>query len=84
MQVGPSRELFELWAPDSRNGLIVTGYSVEGTLARVSAKRSDLGIRYLLSVHKIRQWTMFFPNTSVLQNFFCPELFVHFLKILFL
>ncbi|KAF8893375.1 Metallo-hydrolase/oxidoreductase [Infundibulicybe gibba] len=34
MQVGPSRELFELWAPDSRNGLIITGYSVEGTLAR--------------------------------------------------
>jgi Cft2 family RNA processing exonuclease len=36
MQSGTSRELFELWAPDSRNGLIVTGYSVEGTLARVS------------------------------------------------
>lgn len=36
LQSGTSRELFELWAPDSRNGLIVTGYSVEGTLARVS------------------------------------------------
>ncbi|KAG2016263.1 endoribonuclease ysh1, variant 2 [Coprinopsis cinerea AmutBmut pab1-1] len=34
MQVGPSRELFELWAPDARNGLIITGYSIEGTLAR--------------------------------------------------
>ncbi|KAF8160624.1 beta-lactamase-like protein [Crassisporium funariophilum] len=34
MTVGPSRELFELWAPDSRNGLIITGYSIEGTLAR--------------------------------------------------
>ncbi|KAF5348747.1 hypothetical protein D9758_006830 [Tetrapyrgos nigripes] len=34
MHSGPSRELFELWAPDSRNGLIITGYSVEGTLAR--------------------------------------------------
>ncbi|TFK96328.1 beta-lactamase-like protein [Pterulicium gracile] len=34
MQVGASRELFELWAPDSRNGLIITGYSVEGTPAR--------------------------------------------------
>ncbi|KAJ7480173.1 beta-lactamase-like protein [Mycena galericulata] len=34
MQSGPSRELFELWAPDSRNGLIITGYSIEGTLAR--------------------------------------------------
>lgn len=36
MQSGPSRELFEMWAPDARNGLIITGYSVEGTLARVS------------------------------------------------
>ncbi|VDC03578.1 unnamed protein product [Peniophora sp. CBMAI 1063] len=34
MQTGPSRELFEMWAPDARNGLIITGYSVEGTLAR--------------------------------------------------
>ncbi|KAF9462338.1 beta-lactamase-like protein [Collybia nuda] len=34
MNNGPSRELFELWAPDSRNGLIITGYSIEGTLAR--------------------------------------------------
>ena len=36
MQTGPSRDLFELWAPDSRNGVIITGYSIEGTLARVS------------------------------------------------
>lgn len=36
MQSGPSRELLELWAPDSRNGLIITGYSIEGTPARVS------------------------------------------------
>ncbi|TCD67440.1 endoribonuclease ysh1 [Steccherinum ochraceum] len=34
VQSGPSRELLELWAPDSRNGFIVTGYSVEGTMAR--------------------------------------------------
>ncbi|KAL9708703.1 endoribonuclease ysh1 [Leucoagaricus gongylophorus] len=34
MQVGPSRELFELWAPDARNGLIITGYSIEGTPAK--------------------------------------------------
>ena len=40
MQSGPSRELLELWAPDSRNGLIVTGYSIEGTMARVSRLRS--------------------------------------------
>ncbi|KIP11636.1 hypothetical protein PHLGIDRAFT_99467 [Phlebiopsis gigantea 11061_1 CR5-6] len=34
MTNGPSRELLELWAPDSRNGVILTGYSIEGTLAR--------------------------------------------------
>ncbi|KIJ58376.1 hypothetical protein HYDPIDRAFT_34247 [Hydnomerulius pinastri MD-312] len=34
LQTGPSRELLELWAPDARNGLIITGYSIEGTLAR--------------------------------------------------
>ncbi|EJF65154.1 Metallo-hydrolase/oxidoreductase [Dichomitus squalens LYAD-421 SS1] len=34
MNSGPSRELLELWASDSKNGCIVTGYSVEGTMAR--------------------------------------------------
>ena len=36
MNNGPSRELLELWAPDPRNGVIMTGYSIEGTMARVS------------------------------------------------
>lgn len=40
MDSGSSRELFELWAPEPRNGLIITGYSVEGTLAKVSGLRS--------------------------------------------
>lgn len=33
MQSGASRELFESWAPDKKNGILVTGYSVQGTLA---------------------------------------------------
>lgn len=33
MQNGASRELLERWAPDSKNGVVVTGYSVEGTMA---------------------------------------------------
>ncbi|KAH9998453.1 beta-lactamase-like protein [Russula compacta] len=41
LQTGTSRELFELWAPDSRNGLIVTGYSVEGTPAREIMNEPD-------------------------------------------
>lgn len=34
LQSGPSRELLEKWAPDPKNGLMLCGYSVEGTLAR--------------------------------------------------
>ena len=34
LQNGTSRELLERWAPDSRNGVVITGYSVEGTMAR--------------------------------------------------
>lgn len=34
LQNGPSRELFVKWAPDSKNGVIFTGYSVEGSLAK--------------------------------------------------
>ena len=33
MQSGLSRELFELWCSDKRNGLMMPGYSVAGTLA---------------------------------------------------
>jgi cleavage and polyadenylation specificity factor subunit 3 len=35
LQNGVSRQLLEKWAPDRRNGLVLCGYSVEGTLARV-------------------------------------------------
>jgi len=34
LQSGMSRELFEAWCPDSRNGVIIPGYCVEGTLAK--------------------------------------------------
>jgi cleavage and polyadenylation specificity factor subunit 3 len=34
MQNGVSRELLERWAPDPRNGVVITGYSVEGTMAK--------------------------------------------------
>lgn len=34
LQNGVSRELLERWAPDNRNGVVITGYSVEGTMAR--------------------------------------------------
>jgi Cft2 family RNA processing exonuclease len=67
MQTGPSRELLELWAPDSRNGLIITGYSVEGTLARVSNYLLAVGILRIACcfVHNISQWALFSPSTSL-------------------
>ncbi|XP_068152069.1 cleavage and polyadenylation specificity factor 73 [Drosophila tropicalis] len=34
MQSGLSRELFESWCTDPKNGVIVAGYCVEGTLAK--------------------------------------------------
>ncbi len=35
LQSGLSRELFEGWCTDSKNGCIIAGYCVEGTLAKV-------------------------------------------------
>lgn len=34
MQSGLSRELFESWCTEKRNGVIIAGYCVEGTLAK--------------------------------------------------
>ena len=34
LQSGVSRDLLERWAPSDRNGVIITGYSVEGTMAK--------------------------------------------------
>ncbi|KAF2717283.1 hypothetical protein K431DRAFT_288664 [Polychaeton citri CBS 116435] len=34
LQNGVSRTLLERWAPESKNGVVITGYSVEGTMAK--------------------------------------------------
>lgn len=34
LQNGVSRSLLERWAPDPKNGVLITGYSVEGTMAK--------------------------------------------------
>ena len=36
MQSGLSRELFESWCTDKKSGVIIAGYCVEGTLAKVA------------------------------------------------
>lgn len=74
LQTGPSRELLELWAPDSRNGLIITGYSIEGTLARVSClmyriipRFACLLMAYFFPPFKF-EWKVlnFFPNQDIM------------------
>ncbi|KAF2461911.1 metallo-beta-lactamase superfamily protein [Lineolata rhizophorae] len=41
LQNGASRELLERWAPDPRNGVIMTGYSVEGTMGKLILREPD-------------------------------------------
>ncbi|KAI9838058.1 MAG: endoribonuclease ysh1 [Sarea resinae] len=41
LQNGVSRELLERWAPDNRNAVIITGYSVEGTMAKQIMNEPD-------------------------------------------
>lgn len=46
LQNGLSRELFELWCSDTRNGVVLPGYCVEGTLAK-DVMREPASIRTL-------------------------------------
>ncbi|KAI1381630.1 beta-lactamase-like protein [Hypoxylon crocopeplum] len=41
LQSGVSRELLERWAPNEKNGVIITGYSVEGTMAKHIVQEPD-------------------------------------------
>lgn len=36
LQNGTSREIFEKWCGDKKNHVVIPGYTVEGTLARVT------------------------------------------------
>lgn len=62
LQNGVSRELLERWAPDPKNAVIMTGYSVEGTMAKEllsephtiqSAVNSDVTIPCRLNIEEI-------------------------------
>lgn len=41
LQNGVSRTLLERWAPTEKNGVVITGYSVEGTMARTIQNGPD-------------------------------------------
>jgi len=79
MGSGPSRELLELWAPDSRNGVIVTGYSIEGTMARVSTQAFTL-VAHLYITWKRINVSFFISSSRILSN--QHEYFAYFLGII--
>ncbi|KAK9813025.1 hypothetical protein WJX72_007682 [[Myrmecia] bisecta] len=45
LQSGLSRELFEAWVEDSRNGVIIADFAVQGTLAREILGEPDMVMR---------------------------------------
>ena len=49
MQSGLSRQLFEAWCTDKRNGVLIAGYCVEGTLAKVLMSIVAIGRSYVLN-----------------------------------
>lgn len=62
LQNGVSRDLLEKWAPDPKNALILTGYSVEGTMAKQilnepteipSARQPDTKIPRRLTIEEL-------------------------------
>ena len=59
MQSGLSRELFESWCTDKRNGCIIAGYCVEGTLAKVNAFKGLWYCPIMLFVRAIERYTLF-------------------------
>lgn len=75
LQSGTSRELFELWAPDIRNGVVITGYSTEGTLAKVSLVHITFLI--LPSVLVLVVNIYFFPTKAVTYAKENSETFIH-------
>lgn len=42
MQSGMSRMLLERWAPDQRNGVLMTGYNIEGTMGRTILSEPEM------------------------------------------
>ncbi|KAF2860153.1 endoribonuclease YSH1 [Piedraia hortae CBS 480.64] len=49
LQSGVSRSLLERWAPNDKNGVVVTGYSVEGTMARTLVQSAPDNIPVVMS-----------------------------------
>ena len=71
LQSGFSRELFEKWCTDSRNGFVILGYCVEGTLAKEILSepkeiKSSRGI--MLKLNMSIEYISFSAHVDYLQN----------------
>lgn len=68
LQSGTSRQLLELWAPDARNAIIITGSSVEGTLARVSGFSLFVKSQHRLCIIANAKYTVSCPSRVVVAS----------------
>ncbi|KAG1650920.1 Cleavage and polyadenylation specificity factor subunit 3 [Nymphon striatum] len=66
MQSGLSRELFENWCTDSKNGVIIAGYCVEGTLAKPEEILTMTGLKLPLKMSV--DYISFSAHTDYLQT----------------
>uniref|UniRef100_H3AIE9 Cleavage and polyadenylation specificity factor subunit 3 n=1 Tax=Latimeria chalumnae TaxID=7897 RepID=H3AIE9_LATCH len=69
MQSGLSRELFESWCTDKRNGVIIAGYCVEGTLAKKQYRKpgeteQNLKLKQKTSTDRLEELCLVIEQTS--------------------
>ncbi|KAI9330277.1 cleavage and polyadenylation specificity factor subunit 3-I-like protein [Zopfochytrium polystomum] len=83
LQNGQSRELLELWCPDRRNGVIIPGYVVEGTLAKqvlsepdeiMSQSGSRLPLRLTVEYISFSAHVDFAQNSQFIEDVASPHL----------
>lgn len=71
LQSGLSRELFERWCPDRRNGVILPGYCVEGTLAKhIMSEPPDIVAQsgVILPLHASVHYVSFSAHSDFVQT----------------
>lgn len=82
LQNGLSRDLFEMWCGDRRNGCIIPGYCVEGTLAKdllcdpdeiVSLKGHRLSVNSSINYISFSAHVDFIQNAEFIEGCRAPE-----------
>ncbi|KAI5187009.1 cleavage and polyadenylation specificity factor subunit 3 [Nematocida homosporus] len=82
LQHGLSRDLFELWCGDKRNGCIIAGYCVEGTLAKellcepeevLSLKGHRIAVRSSVDYVSFSAHVDFMQNAEFIEGCKAPE-----------